>query len=275
MSESTKNTGKNLQSAPREPMVVVDNVTKTYTVRTGRKFWAPQHVEALQETTLVAYAGESVGILGQNGSGKSTLMRLIAGTERPTSGTVLVRKQPTLLGVNAALIQEVDGIKNARLGCLAMGLTPEETEAALGEIIEMADIGDAIHRPMNTYSSGQAARLRFSIGTIGNPEILLIDEALSTGDAGFNQKAEKRMNELVARSGVVFLVSHAPRIMAKMVDRAIWIHEGFTVADGPSQQVCYDYVEWADLKSAGNDQEADDLLRAMRLTYVRPNLRLS
>lgn len=153
-------------------------------------------VEALKNISFVARAGESIGILGRNGAGKSTLLRVMGGLETPTSGTVSARSTPVLLGVNAALVPDLSGERNVRLGCLAMGLTPQQIEAIIPEVIELAGIGKAIYRPMKTYSSGMASRLRFAIAAAANPDILLIDEALSTGDAAFKERSEIKMTEL-------------------------------------------------------------------------------
>src|SRR5699024_1297082 len=137
-------------------------------------------VNALRGVSFAARHGELIGIVGQNGSGKSTLLRMMAGLEAPTTGTILTSSTPILLGVNAALIPDLSGVENVTLGCLAMGMTPDEAEAALPEIVELAGIGRSIYRPMRTYSSGMGARLRFAIAVSARPEILLIDEALST-----------------------------------------------------------------------------------------------
>ena len=167
-------------------------------------------VEALKNISFVARAGESIGILGRNGAGKSTLLRVMGGLETPTSGTVSARSTPVLLGVNAALVPDLSGERNVRLGCLAMGLTPQQIEAIIPEVIELAGIGKAIYRPMKTYSSGMASRLRFAIAAAANPDILLIDEALSTGDAAFKERSEIKMTELRRAAGTVFIVNHVP-----------------------------------------------------------------
>jgi len=131
----------------------------------------------------------------------STLLRVMGGLETPTSGTVSARSTPVLLGVNAALVPELSGERNVRLGCLAMGLTPQQIEAIIPQVIELAGIGKAIYRPMKTYSSGMSSRLRFAIAAAANPDILLIDEALSTGDAAFKERSENKMTELRRAAG--------------------------------------------------------------------------
>ena len=170
-------------------------------------------VRALAGVSFAARRGESVGIIGTNGSGKSTLLRVIAGLETPTRGEVLAADPPVLLGVNAALVPELSGEQNVRLGCLAMGLSPDEADRLSPAIVELAGIEKAIYLPMKTYSSGMAARLRFAIAAASNPKILLIDEALSTGDAAFKERSEERMNALLAHAGTVFLVSHAAQVV--------------------------------------------------------------
>src|SRR5699024_298927 len=113
-------------------------------------------VEALTDVSFVAHHGEFVGLIGVNGSGKSTLLRAVAGLESPTDGQVMARSTPVLLGVNAALIPELSGLENVHLGCLAMGMSPEETEAAVPGVVDLAGIGDSIYRAMRTYSSGMS-----------------------------------------------------------------------------------------------------------------------
>src|SRR5690606_6977869 len=130
-----------------------------------------------------------------NGSGKSTLLRTLAGLEPPSSGTVLTSAKPVLLGVSAALIPDLTGAENVKLGALAMGLTPEQADAAFDQVVELSALGDAIDLPMRTYSSGMAGRLKFAISLAANPEILMIDEALATGDATFAERSKKAMDQ--------------------------------------------------------------------------------
>jgi teichoic acid transport system ATP-binding protein len=202
-------------------------------------------VDALTGVSFVARAGEQVGLVGRNGSGKSTLLRVIAGLERPTAGQVLAQSQPVLIGTNAALVPDLSGMQNARIGCLAMGLTPEETDASVPDVVELAGIGRAIHLPMKTYSAGMAARLRFAIATAARPHILLIDEALATGDAAFRSRSEERMQRLRDGAGTVFLVSHDARTVETTCSRALWLHDGRVVLDGRAADVAKRYRRWA------------------------------
>jgi len=217
-------------------------------------------VHALAGVSFVARAGEQVGIVGPNGSGKSTLLRVVAGLEAPTSGQVLAESQPVLIGVNAALVPDLSGVQNARLGCLAMGLTPQEATRAVPDIIATAGLGRAIHLPMRTYSSGMGSRLRFAIATAANPDILLIDEALATGDAAFKERSESRMRRLREDAGTVFLVSHAAQTVEETCTRAIWLDRGEVVLDGPAEDVALRYRKWAWALAQGRTEEAASLL---------------
>jgi teichoic acid transport system ATP-binding protein len=227
---------------------------------------APQVlVRALSGVSFVARSGESIGIIGTNGSGKSTLLRVIAGLETPTRGTVLAESNPVLLGVNAALIPDLPGEQNVRIGLLAMGKSPEEADRLLPEVIDLAGIGKSIYLPMKTYSSGMGSRLRFAIAAAANPQILLIDEALATGDAAFKERSEQRMAELRANAGTVFLVSHAAQTVEEMCTRAIWLDKGRVVLDGPAYDTAQKYRWWAWNIAKGELEKADGLLKdAMR-----------
>lgn len=221
-------------------------------------------INALKGVSFVARAGESIGILGRNGSGKSTLLRIIAGLETPRSGSVHARSNPVLLGVNAALVPDLPGERNVILGCLAMGMTKAEANAALPEVVELAGIGKAIYRPMKTYSSGMASRLRFAIATASHPDILLIDEALGTGDAAFKERSERAMSQLRTQAGTVFIVSHAAQVIEEMCTRAIWLMDGELIGDGPGPELAHDYRWWSWNIAKEELQKADQLLNEYR-----------
>lgn len=260
------------------PTVVVDDVHRrfyvpvrrqqpgTFAGKLRRSFRGQERmaVHALRGVSFVAHAGESIGIVGTNGSGKSTLLSIIAGLDQPTSGEVLASSQPILLGVGAALQQELSGIDNARLGLLAMGLTPAQVADAIPRVRELAGIGEAIHRPIRTYSSGMGSRLSFAIATASEPEILLLDEVLATGDAASVKRAEQRMNEVRARAGTVFLVSHAAQTIQETCSRAIWLHEGELIQDGPAESTAEAYRWWAWNVAMGESDTAAVLLTKAR-----------
>ena len=219
-------------------------------------------VRALSGISFVARTGESIGVIGRNGSGKSTLLRVIAGLETPARGTVLAESNTVLLGVNAALMPDLSGERNVQLGLLAMGKTPEETANLLPDVIDLAGIDKAIFLPMKTYSSGMGSRLRFAIAAAANPHILLIDEALTTGDAAFKGRSEQKMAELRENAGTVFLVSHAAQTVEEMCTRAIWLDRGRVVLDGPAYEIAQRYRWWAWNLAKGEHQKARELLEA-------------
>lgn len=242
---------------------MVKDVSKTYKVRTragGSRRSRSANVSAIRDASLVSRKGESIGILGQNGSGKSTLMKLIGGQENPTGGEIFVSEVPSLLGVSAALIGHLSGEDNIRLGCLAKGMHPRDLDNAVEDVAEFCDIGSALYRPMETYSSGMAARLRFGIATTMKPGILIVDEALSTGDAAFNKRAADRMEGFLAATSTKFVVSHVARTIKDLCERSIWLHQGRIIADGPTEEVGYLYADWVRHKNARKEEGAEKLI---------------
>ena len=200
-------------------------------------------VHALKGISFDAAEGDAIGVVGPNGSGKSTLLAALAGMLAPTSGEVLVSEEPKLLGVGATLIAAATGYRNIRLGCLALGMSNSEVNDKIDEIVEFTDIGEAINRPLRTYSSGMRARLHFAIATSVQPRILLIDEALSVGDKAFRAKSKERIEEIVAHAGTLMLVSHSMDEISRQCARALWIEDGLLVADGPVDEVLEAYAE--------------------------------
>ncbi|MGW9552014.1 ABC transporter ATP-binding protein [Citricoccus zhacaiensis] len=247
--------------AAPQPLVVVDQVAMTYTVRSSAPKPASgqprnrkgatagvvtSHIEALKPISFIAEHGESIGVIGTNGSGKSTLMKLITGHIHPTSGTVYATSTPIMLGVNAALVQQISGEDNIILGCLAMGMSRSQAESKRESIIELSGLGDSIHLPLKAYSSGMGARLQFAIATSVDPEILVIDEALNTGDAQFRGRTARRITELREQAGCVFLVSHSLGTIREMCTRVIWVERGEMLMDGDPAEVTARYQEYSD-----------------------------
>ncbi|WP_253905769.1 ATP-binding cassette domain-containing protein [Arthrobacter sp. H5] len=216
-------------------------------------------VYALNEMSLVVERGESVGIVGRNGSGKSTLMRLISGQSNPTTGAVYASSIPIMLGVNAALVPELSGDHNIVLGCLAMGLTRNQIGERFDSIVDLSGLDKSIHLPMKSYSAGMSSRLRFAIAASIDPEILLIDEALNTGDAQFRDRSKRRMDELRLQAGSVFLVSHSLETITEMCTRVIWLDQGDLLMDGNPAEVTGAYAGFARHLSKGNNQTASKM----------------
>ncbi|MFH0411405.1 ABC transporter ATP-binding protein [Corynebacterium sp. L4756] len=256
-------------------VVVARNISKTYKVYgknksifSGRR----KPVKALKDVSFVAYSGECIGILGKNGSGKSTLLSIIAGNETATSGLVRVSAEPTLLGVSAALQPKLTGRENAKIGLLAMGLEAKEVEGLIGPVIEWAELSDAADRPMETYSAGMKSRLKFAIATAVKREILMVDEALSTGDATFAEKARKRMNSFLDDAGTVFIVSHSASTIQKHCTRVIWLYEGTVIADGPPKKILRSYKLWTKRLALGNTADAQHVIDYTSRRYSKPQI---
>lgn len=243
-------------SAP--PTVIVENLKVTYrTYASGRQLnkrmkvgraglRGIREVEALKGVSFVAREGESVGIIGHNGSGKSTMLRTIAGLYPATDGTVYASSRPSLLGVNAALLQDLSGERNVILGLLALGFTKAEAEARCEQVLEFAGLTEFKDLPMRTYSAGMSARLRFSIAVAREVQVLLIDEALAVGDKAFLARSEERIRELRAKAGSVFLVSHSMQSILDTCNRVIWLHKGQIRMDGDPKTVVAAYEDSVD-----------------------------
>jgi teichoic acid transport system ATP-binding protein len=248
-----------------DPCLIVDNVHVKYRVfggkrrtavaangntsllrrmlrSTGDHFGPGKEIHALRGVSFVAREGEAIGVVGRNGSGKSTLLRAIAGLLPLADGAVYVSGQASLLGVNAALMQGLTGERNIMIGGLALGLSRKEVRERFDEIVDFAGIGEFVYQPMQAYSSGMGSRLRFAISSAARPDILLIDEALSTGDADFRARSKTRIDEIRQRAGTVFLVSHSLKAVQQMCSRVLWIHSGKLRMDGPVDEVCEAYA---------------------------------
>lgn len=250
-----------------DPCLVVDNIHVRYRVFGGRRrataaaekntsllrkivrntsdhFGPGKEIHALRGVSFVARRGEAIGVIGRNGSGKSTLLRAVAGLLPLAEGCVYASGQASLLGVNAALMQGLTGERNIMIGGLALGLSRREVRERFDEIVEFAGIGDFVYQPMQAYSSGMGSRLRFAISSAARPDILLIDEALATGDAAFRAKSKERIDQIREHAGTIFLVSHSLKAIQQMCNRVLWIHQGQLRMDGPADEVCNAYVDF-------------------------------
>lgn len=231
-------------SEPAAPPVTVyaENASVTYLIRTGR-LRRPVEVAALKNLSLVLREGTSLGVLGLNGAGKSTLVKAIAGTVALSSGQLLVRSQPKRVSVGSTLRAELTGRQNITLGLYALGLNPEEAEALVPAVVEYSELAEFIELPLDTYSAGMKARLKFSISTQVQPDILLLDEALAVGDRAFKEKSLHRVNEIKATAGTVVLVSHSMKEISETCDLALWLDKGEPRLFGPTEEVVEAYEE--------------------------------
>ncbi len=188
--------------------------------------------------------GESVAFVGRNGAGKSTLLGLIAGVLRPTSGRISVEKRVSpLLELGGGFHHDLTGLENIELNGVLLGLSRKTVARKAEEIIAFSELGDFIHEPIRSYSSGMIARLGFSVVAHLEPEILLVDEVLAVGDAVFQKKCIRKMQEFRKNGVTVILVSHNPADIEMISDRVIWIENHQIQMDGPTKNVLPRYNE--------------------------------
>jgi ABC-type polysaccharide/polyol phosphate transport system ATPase subunit len=227
-------------------------------VRLGRRQRIVREIQAVRDVSFEVPHGAVLGIIGVNGAGKSTLVRTVAGILPPTSGRVEVHgRVSTLLALGVGFKGDLSGRENVVLGGLAAGLTKEQLAEKYDEIAEFADLGDFMDLPMRTYSSGMAGRLAFSVAVNMEPDILLIDEALSVGDARYREKSFEKMRELCSRSSTILLVSHGLNAIRKLADEAIWLHQGEIAMRGEAKEVIQAYKRFLDVRES--DIADDDL----------------
>jgi ABC-type polysaccharide/polyol phosphate transport system ATPase subunit len=186
-----------------------------------------REIPALKHVSFDVRQGTVLGVVGANGAGKSTLMRTIAGILPPTDGRIEVKgRVSTLLALGVGFNRKLTGRQNVTLGGLAAGLTRDQVAEKYEEIVDFAELEDFMDMPMRTYSSGMYGRLAFSVAVHLDPDILLLDEALSVGDARFRKKSSAKMRELCAQARTILLVSHALGSIRELCDEAIWMHKG-------------------------------------------------
>lgn len=187
----------------------------------GRSFWA------LQDVSFSVARGEVVGLIGRNGAGKSTLLQLVCGTVQPTVGHLAVKGRiAALLELGAGFNPDFSGVENVYLNAALLGLSRAEVDAKLDDILAFADIGAFVHQPVKTYSSGMFVRLAFAVATSLDPEILVIDEALSVGDGAFARKSFDRVMQMRERGAAVLFCSHSMYHIQALCNRALWLEKG-------------------------------------------------
>ena len=240
------------------PVVRVENVSVTYRtsieskptlkqsiMRAGRGERSVREIKALRDVSFDVPAGTVLGIIGSNGAGKSTLMRTIAGILPPTEGRIEVRgRVSTLLSLGVGFNPSLSGQENVVLGGLAAGYSKAEIQERYEAIADFADIRDFMDVPMRAYSSGMYARLAFSVAVHLDPDILIVDEALSTGDAAFKAKAMAKMKDLVGQARAMFVVSHALGTIKDLCNDAIWLNKGTLMGHGTPDDVARQYTEF-------------------------------
>jgi ABC-type polysaccharide/polyol phosphate transport system ATPase subunit len=220
-----------------------------------KSFWA------LKDVTFQVRQGESVGVIGPNGAGKSTLLLVLAGIIQPSQGVVQSNGHiSTLLSLQAGFDQDLTGRENIALAGALLGVPHKEMQERTEDIIEFADIGAFIDAPLKTYSSGMRAKLGFSIATAVDPDILLLDEVLQTGDEMFREKSRQRIIDILRAAKAVVLVTHDMSWVTGFCTRAILLEQGRVVLDGDPKQVVDLHVE----RSAERKRQRQEEIRKMR-----------
>ncbi|MGE6699037.1 ABC transporter ATP-binding protein [Hyphomonas sp. NPDC076900] len=263
-----------------EPLIRLDNVSKHYLVysrpedrlkqmllpRLSRVIGAPSKsyhriFPAVSNVSLEVGRGETIGIVGRNGSGKSTLLQMICGTLQPTGGTIEVNGRiAALLELGSGFNPEFTGRENVFLNAAILGLSAAETEARFDKIAAFADIGPFLDQPVKTYSSGMYVRLAFAVATSIDPDILIVDEALSVGDEAFQRKCFNRIETIKENGGTILFVSHGAQTIVQLCDRAVLIDRGEKLLEGHPKVVVNHYQRMMNLSGA----EADEARAALK-----------
>lgn len=199
-------------------------------------------VRSLDNVSFKINPGDRVGLIGHNGAGKSTLLRVLSRVYVPTSGKAVISGSVgSLVDISLGIDPEATGRENILLRGVLMGLRRSEIFKRMDEIIEFSELGNFIDVPVRTYSSGMHLRLAFSVSTIIRPEILVMDEWLSVGDESFNQKAAKRLEEMVKQSQILVVASHSRQLVEQVCNRVLWFEHGKLIADGDPREVSFAY----------------------------------
>lgn len=241
------------QNAPAA--IQVDHVSKAFRLVTERRDSLKErfirgrskgvhHFQALSDVTFEVPRGQTVALIGHNGSGKSTMLKLLAGVHRPDAGSIVTRGRiSALLELGAGFHGELTGRENIYLNAAILGLSRKETEAAIGRIVDFADIGEFIDSPVKVYSSGMYLRLGFAIAVTVEPQILIIDEIIAVGDEQFQRKCFDYLHELRRKGTTIVLVSHALGIVEEICETAVWLDHGVVRRQGPAREIVKAYLD--------------------------------
>ena len=233
---------KDVSVAFRVPTERIGTI-KEYLIKKVRGKVQHKHFYALQDINLNVEQGEIFGIIGRNGAGKSTLLKVISRVLSPTNGRVWIKGVVApLLELGAGFHPELTGLENVYLNGTLLGHTRQEITEKLDSILAFSEIGDFINAPIRTYSSGMVARLGFSVATAWEPDILILDEVLSVGDAAFRAKCSERMLNLIKGKSTVLLVTHSSSLIAELCTRAILLDHGKIISSGNGAEISDQYM---------------------------------
>ena len=226
----------------RQTKVLASYLTKKYEIKkkSMEDFWA------LTGASFEVFAGEAIGLIGTNGSGKTTLSNIIAGVTTPTTGKVVINGKTSIVAINSGLKQELTGRENIKLKCLLSGMSKKAIDNVMEDVVAFAELDDFIDQPLKNYSSGMKSRLGFAISIHNNPDILIIDEALSVGDDTFYQKCVDKMFEFKQQGKTIFFVSHSLKQISSICDKVIWIQNGKMRQFDLTKTVTTAYKEYVD-----------------------------
>ncbi len=220
------------------------NSLKEFIIKAAKRELNYQSFDALKGISFDVKRGETVGIIGHNGAGKSTLLKIISGILKPTTGTLKVNGNVVpMLELGSGFDFELTGRENIYLNGAILGYSEEFLNSKYDAIVEFSELGQFINQPIRNYSSGMLARLAFSIASVVEPEILIVDEILSVGDADFQEKSHNRMMELMSGGTTVLFVSHNLEQIRSMCSKVVWIEHGEMRGIGESREVCGRYEQ--------------------------------
>lgn len=199
-------------------------------------------VRSLDEISIEIKPRERIGLVGHNGAGKSTLLRVLGKVYEPSSGIAEINGSiGSLIDISLGIDGEATGIENIYLRAALLGIPKKEVDQELDSLIKFTELGDFINMPVRTYSTGMHMRLAFAVSTMIHPDILLMDEWLSVGDANFQHKAEERLNGLIERSNILVIASHSRHLIERCCTRVIWLEHGKIKMDDAPEKVCPEY----------------------------------
>lgn len=237
------------------PKVKVSHVSKVYDLNNSKKdkllqlftfgnFYKEKPYYALRDVSFEVEAGDSVGIIGLNGSGKSTLSNLLGEVTQPSSGTIEIEGRSSLIAISAGLNNELTGAENIKMKCLMHGMSEKEIDEKFEDIIAFSELDDFIYQPIKSYSSGMRARLGFAIAIHTEPDVLIVDEALSVGDETFSNKCIDRMHDFQKKGVTIFFVSHSTSQIKSMCNKALWLQFGEVKEYGECETVTAHYTKY-------------------------------